>query len=259
MAITIAINNLKGGVGKTTTAINLSAELARTGYRTLIIDNDPQGNATSGLGVGLNDESRTLFEAIIDMQSLPCYTVRENLQLCPSDTRLSAIENKLQGTKGRVNRLKSLIETTQSNYDIIIIDSPPNHGTGTYSALVAADYVIVPMEATLFSVKGLKDMEMTLQIAQTYNSRLRLLGLLLTRFRKTIGHQAIVNEVMSRYPETIFTTIIKESAAISSAQLQRTDVVSYAPGSQGAAQYRAFTQEVLSRINRGNSNTAIEK
>lgn len=252
---TIAIANFKGGVAKTTSTINLAGIFQRKGYKVLVIDHDPQGNLTSGFGIGINENIRTLHEAIIDMNSLPIYSVRENLDIVPSDIRLSSIEKELRGTKGRVKRLAELLSQVKENYDIILIDCPPNHGVGSNSALVAADYVLIPMEATLFSIKGLKEMFETIEVAKGINKTIKILGIFITRFRKTKDKLNVLTELHERYPDIVLQAIIRDTTSVSAGQLARTDILTYDPRSKGAEDYINLANEIIDKLSNNGTDS----
>lgn len=246
---TICIATKKGGAGKTTTAVNLACIWAREGHRVLLIDHDAQGNATTALGIRLSESDRSLHEAIVDMEGLPIVTVRDNLFLCPADIRLATIEQDLHSVKGRVFRLSQLLEPIRSQFDFIVIDCPPNHGVGTNSALVASDYVLIPTEATLFGVRGVVDMLDTLEVANVRASHpIELLGILVTRMRRTRDQASVIEQLRQRYPQHVLDTVIRESASVAASQLYCDDVAHYHLSSNGAADYLSLSKEILRKL-----------
>lgn len=249
----IAITNFKGGVGKTTTTINLAHLFSRKGLKVLVIDHDSQGNATSGFGVSTDQGTRTLHDSLVDMKGLPIYKVADGIYLCPSDLRLTNIESELYGVKGRVRRLKQLLDEISEEYDVALIDCPPNHGIGSNSSLIAADEVLIPMEASLFSVKGVKDILSTIDIAKEYNNELHLLGMFVNRFRKTSDHIAILSELREKYPELVLNTVVRESSSISISQLNRMSITVARPKSIGALDFSHLADEISSKLNLNNN------
>ena len=248
-AIIITVANFKGGVGKTTTVLNLAFAFVAKGLKVLIIDHDSQGNATMGLGVKVSSELRTIKEALEDMQGLPCYQINERLSLVPSDIRLSTIEKDLHKVKGRYGRLRTLIDEIRNQFDIILIDCPPNHGMETNGPLLAAQWVIVPFETTLFSIRGLRDMYNTMDEARLRNPSLAVLGLLPVRHKNTKDHEFVLAETREMYPEDLLTSYIRESTTVSATQLARKNIFEYLPKSYGAKDYGSLAEEVLQKLN----------
>ena len=249
-AITITIANFKGGVGKTTTLLNLAHEFVLRGFKVLIIDHDPQGNATSGLGVTVSPTLRTLSEALKDMKGLPCYVIEEKLHLVPTDERLTNIDNDLKDIKGRFGRLCQLIDAVRNQYDLIFIDCPPAHGMGTNGPLIAADKVLIPIETAMFSIRGLQEMYSTIEEAKSRNPSLSVLGILPTRHKMSSkDHRFVLAEVRQMFPNDILSTCIRDSTSISAAQLARTNIFEFLPKSNGAIDYRRLADEIARKLN----------
>ena len=248
----ISISNHKGGVGKTTTAMNLAAFMSRSGMNVLLVDCDAQGNLTTlnGLPTKMEGrtEGRTIFDALAENKNLPIIHVGDHLDIVPSDIRLSNIEAQMVGVKGRVLRLASLLKPFRDRYDVIILDCPPFLGVGNNSALVASDYVIVPMEASLLSVKGLQVIDDTINAAHSANPNLRLGGIAITRYRNTRDQRSVMNEIRERYPGQLFDTVIRETTSISAAQLARKDIFTYDAHCIGAVDYGKLAMEIITKL-----------
>ena len=247
-SISFCISNHKGGVGKTTTAMNLAAFMSKSGMNVLLVDCDAQGNLTTLSGLPTNIESRSIYDALVENKDLPIVHVGEHLDIVPSDIRLSNIEAQMVGVKGRVLRLSTLLKPMRDRYDIIIMDCPPFLGVGNNSALVAADYVIVPMEASLLSVKGLQVIDDTINAAHSANPNLRLGGIAITRYRNTRDQRSVMNEVRERYPGLLFDTVIRETTSISAAQLARKDIFTFDTHCIGAVDYGDLAKEIITKL-----------
>ena len=246
-SISFCISNHKGGVGKTTTAMNLAAFMSRSGMNVLLVDCDAQGNLTTLNGLPTN-MGRTIYDALVENRNLPIIHVGDQLDVVPSDMRLSNIEAQMVGVKGRVLRLASLLKPLRDRYDVIILDCPPFLGVGNNSALVASDYVIVPMEASLLSVKGLQVIDDTINAAHSANPNLRLGGIAITRYRNTRDQRSVMNEVRERYPGQLFDTVIRETTSISAAQLARKDIFTYDAHCIGAVDYGKLAMEIITKL-----------
>ena len=244
----ISISNHKGGVGKTTTAMNLAAFMSQRGMNVLLVDCDAQGNLTTLNGFPPSMEGRTIYDALVENKDLPIVHVGEHLDVVPSDIRLSNMEAQMVGVKGRVLRLAGLLKPLRILYDVIIMDCPPFLGVGNNSALVAADYVIVPMEASLLSVKGLQVIDDTINAAHSVNPNLQLGGIAITRYRNTRDQRSVMNEVKERYPGLLFDTVIRETTSISAAQLARKDIFTYDAHCIGAVDYGKFGMELITKL-----------
>jgi chromosome partitioning protein len=246
--LVIAIANQKGGVGKTTTAINLGAELATAGVSCLLIDVDPQANATAGLGLSRHG-GPTVYDVLINDEPIEktiLRTPQEGLGLVPSGPDLAGAEVELVPVMAREQRLKRAIEAFEGNYEVVIIDCPPSLGLLTLNALNAADQVLVPVQCEYLALEGLSQLTGTLEaVRRNLNTRLNLGGLLLTMYdsRTNLGQQ-VVAEVRSHFPST-FKTMIPRSVRVSEAPSHGLPIGMYAPGSPGAIAYTAFAEEVI--------------
>lgn len=245
----IALANQKGGVGKTTTAINMGACLARRGQRVLLIDVDPQANATSGLGGSA--AGGTLYDALAgeaSMTSLVTGTTEPGLDIIPSSPELSGAEVELVDAEGREFFLRRLVEPLRSGWDFILFDCPPSLGLLTVNALTAADQVIIPVQCEYLALEGLVHLAGTLErVRESLNPTLRLEGLVMTMFdsRTTLAQQ-VVAEVRSNFPQT-FQTVVPRSVRLSEAPSHGLSIVAYAPGSSGAVAYIELAGELLAR------------
>ncbi len=251
----IAVSNQKGGVGKTTTAVSLAAELALHGRSVLLVDIDPQCNATSGV-MGGRDDSREegdlydLFKGKISIGGLIIKSAVPRLDIVPGSIDLVGIEIELGSTKGRELILKSSLESISGKYDIIIIDCPPSSGLLTLGALGAATYILVPMQAEYYALEGLSALLRTIDFVRTtFNPRLELLGILLTMFdpRTNLATQ-VEADVRGHFKEKVFRNIIPRSIKLSEAPSHGLPVCMYDPSSSGAKAYKKFTEELTERI-----------
>ena len=250
MGRVIAIASQKGGVGKTTTAINLGASLAQQGRRVLLLDIDPQGNATSGLGVNGNDQRTTIYEALIGQAELSqgvMPTALANLDLVPAGQRLSGAEVELVGLMAREGRLKACIATLKDEYDFILIDGPPSLGLLTVNALTAADSVLIPLQCEYLALEGLTQLIAAIRLVQDHlNPGLRIEGVLLTMFDARLNlSQQVAAEARKFFAERVYKTVIPRNVRLSEAPSFGKPIVLYDPHSTGAESYRELAKEVL--------------
>jgi chromosome partitioning protein len=247
-----ACTNQKGGVGKTTTVINLAAYLALSGVRTLVIDLDPQGNATSGLGVDRRTVDRSSYEALVDrvpMGELVVSTSVPGLDLVPSAPALSGAEIELVGVSARERRLAASLAELDGRYDRILIDCPPSLGLLTLNALTAADGVLIPIQTEYYALEGLSLLVNTIRrVREGLNPRLEIDGVLLTMYdaRTNLSAQ-VASEVRRHMDGTVYRTVVPRSIRLSEAPSHGLPIALYDPASRGADAYRELAGEVSAR------------
>lgn len=249
----IVIANQKGGVGKTTTAINLSAACAMQGMRVLLIDLDPQGN-TSLSFVDQTTVDQSAFELFTEvtepLENLVYETKVEGLEIIPSKINLAKLEAKLVGDFDAIFRLRDRIERIRSNYDLIFIDTPPTLGLITVNALVAANYVLIPIQSSYFALEGTDDLLETVEkVRSRPNPDLELLGVIVTLFdKRTALSKDVEAQIRDVFGEKAFKTIITRSVRLEESPAHKETIFNFAPKSSGAVEYQNLAQEVLSRV-----------
>ena len=254
MGRTIVIANQKGGVGKTTTAINLSASLADLGKKILVIDTDPQGNTSSGLGVEKNEVENTVYELLIGESKIEeCIQkdVIENLDIISSNINLAAAEIELTGFEEKEFILKKAVDQVRENYDFIIIDCPPSLNTLTINAMCAADTVLVPIQCEYYALEGLSQLMNTVELVRDrLNPNLEIEGVVFTMYdaRTNLSLQVVEN-VKANLDQRIYKTIIPRNVRLAEAPSYGMPITKYDARSTGAESYRLLAEEV---INRGN-------
>jgi chromosome partitioning protein len=250
MSKIITISNHKGGVGKTTSALNIGAGLARLGKKILLIDLDPQANLTQSLGI--TEPAATIYEAIRGASKLEPIQVTENLDLVASTLDLSGAEVELSSETGREYILKELLQPFRSSYDYIVIDSPPSLGLLTINALTASDLVYIPLQAQYLALQGLtKLLEIVDKINRRINKDLKIGGVFITQYdsRKVLNRD-VVTAIETRFKDLLFATPIRDNIALAEAPAAGLDIFRYNPKSYGASDYLALCNEILDRDNR---------
>ena len=251
---TIACANQKGGVGKTTTVVNLASYLALAGDRVLVIDLDPQGNATSAFGIDRARE-RSVYDAVIDhvqLEDLAVATAVDGVTLVPSSIALAGAEVELTPIEQRERRLAALVQPLRSTFDYILIDCPPSLGLLTINALTAADAVLIPIQCEYFALEGLGQLRATIRLVTDHlNPRLAVKGAVLTMFDARTRLSAEVGEEVRRHlRDRVYETVIPRAVRLSEAPSHGLPIHLYAPGSRGAEAYRELADEIRARDER---------
>lgn len=250
MARKIAIINQKGGVGKTTTAINLAAELSARGKKVLLVDLDPQGNASGGLGIDKYNQTSTIYDALITGE-IPANAVhatnQENLFVLPANSSLAAIEVELAQTSNREHKLDKALKLVE--HDFIIIDCPPSLGLLTINALAAADSLVIPVQAEYYALEGLGQLlDVTQRVRANLNPRLELLGILLTMYdKRTSLSDQVQNEVKKHFGEKVFDVVIPRNVRLAEAPSFGKTIFEHDRWSKGARAYKKLVNEVMKR------------
>ena len=252
MGKAIAIFNQKGGVGKTTTSINLAACLAIKGKKVLILDMDPQGNTTSGVGISKKEGlEKTIYEILIDEKLEPeaaiLHTTTKNLDIIPANRNLAGAEIELVQLEGREKRLKKTIERIRPKYDYIFIDCPPSLGLLPINSLTAVDSVLIPIQCEFYALEGVSQLMSTVDLVKSrLNPGLEIQGVVLSMFdgRTNLSIQ-VVEEVKKHFREKVYTTVIPRNIRLAEAPSHGLPITEYDPKSKGAEAYREFAEEFL--------------
>lgn len=245
----IAVANQKGGVGKTTTSVNLSALLAKKGKKVVLLDADPQGNATSGLGVDKNVE-KSLYDVLVNEEPVENTlqdTIEKNLKICPSNVNLAGAEVELVSQMSREHRLKEQLDQIKDKYDYIFIDCPPSLGLITLNSFTAADSVLIPVQCEYYALEGLGQLINTINLVKKHlNKSLEIEGAVLTMYdiRTNLSNQ-VVKEVKKYFDDKVYKTVIPRNVRLSEAPSFGMPITTYDPKSKGARSYEKLAREFL--------------
>lgn len=248
MTKVIAVVNHKGGVGKTTTTVNLGAALARLGKRVLLVDMDSQQNLTTSL-MREDDVETSIYDSLMRNEPLPIVTIAERLDLCPSELALAAAELHMQARIGRESILKKLLNKVQGKYDFVFIDCPPSLGLFTINALVAATDVFLPLTGETLPLRGILLLDETLNdVIQNANSDLKITGVVIQRYNNRKLNKEVIEAITSKFGAKVFNTKIRECIALAEAPAAHCSIFDYDDKSNGATDYMALAREVLERM-----------
>ncbi|TCS81862.1 ParA family protein [Pectinatus cerevisiiphilus] len=251
MAKIIAIANQKGGVGKTTTAINLSAAFSEAGKKVILVDADPQGNATSGCGIDKEQIKNSLYDLLLRDEKLEniLLKAKNDMMVLPGTIDLAGAEVELVSAFSRETKLKKALAKVKNAYDYIIIDCPPSLGLLTINALTAADSVILPLQCEYYALEGMTQILNTINLVKkNLNEELLLEGVVLTMYdARTNLSEQVAKEVQKHFPDKLYKTVIPRNVKLSEAPSYGCPINEYAPSSKGAFAYRALADEVMAR------------
>jgi chromosome partitioning protein len=257
----VAFANQKGGVGKTTSAVNTAVVLAARGYRVLLLDMDPQGNATSSLGIYKQELDASMYDVLVDEAPIPECVVtdaRPGLDVVPTTSALAAAEIELVSVPNRERRLAVGCNRVRHDYDVALIDCPPSLGLLTINALTAAGSIVVPIQCEFLALEGVSQLITTIDLTRRQlNPTLDLLGVLMTMFdARTRLSAHVVEEVRRFFPDRIFSTVVPRSVRLAEAPSYGQAISEYDPGSRGGAAYDTFASELIDRLGLGLSEPA---
>lgn len=250
MGITYAVVNQKGGVGKTTTSVNVAACAAVEGERVLLVDTDPQGNASSGVGVVKSDLEVCLYDVLINdvpIKEVMIHTNTPNLDLVPARLDLAGADIELMSMMSREMKLKNALAEVKDDYSMILIDCPPSLGLLTINVLTAADYVILPIQCEYYALEGISQLLRTVELVRQHlNPTLEIAKVLLTMYDyRTNLSQQVVREVQTFFPEQVSDVLVPRNVRLSEAPSHGLPIISYDPKSKGSEAYQKFAQEVI--------------
>ena len=248
-----AVVNQKGGVGKSTTSVNLTATLAELGLKILLVDLDPQGNATSGFGLNKNEREHCIYNALLEetpVDEIIEPVAVEGVFVIPSTIQLAGAEIELVSAMSRETRLKQVLASVEDEFDVVIIDCPPSLGLLTINALTAADRLIIPIQCEYYALEGLSKLLDSIRLVKTHlNPELEIFGVVMTMYdsRTKLSNQ-VVEEVGDFFPTLLFKTLIPRSVRLSEAPSFGQPITLYDPSGKGAAAYRELAKEVIDRV-----------
>lgn len=252
LAQVFCIANQKGGVGKTTTAVNLAASLTGLGCRTLLVDLDPQGNATMGSGVDKTEVEQSVYPVLLGLSSLKESVLQSpaGYDLLPANRELAGAEVELVSIDRREHRLRDALASVSSEYDVVLIDCPPSLSLLTLNGLCSAHGVVIPMQCEYFALEGLSDLVNSIKrVHGGLNKELKIIGLLRVMFdpRMTLSQQ-VSEQLLKHFGDRVFNTVIPRNVRLAEAPSHGQSVLAYDPSSRGAVAYRAFAQELMDRL-----------
>ena len=252
LAQVFCIANQKGGVGKTTTAVNLAASLSGLGCRTLLVDLDPQGNATMGSGVDKTEVEQSVYPVLLGLSSLKESVIQSpaGYDLLPANRELAGAEVELVSIDRREHRLRDALASVSSEYDVVLIDCPPSLSLLTLNGLCSAHGVVIPMQCEYFALEGLSDLVNSIKrVHGGLNKELKIIGLLRVMFdpRMTLSQQ-VSEQLLKHFGDRVFNTVIPRNVRLAEAPSHGQSVLAYDPSSRGAVAYRAFAQELMDRL-----------
>lgn len=250
MGLIISIVNQKGGVGKTTTAVNLSAYLAQLGKHVLLVDTDPQANATSGLGIDHKNLEHGVYEALVGLKDISAVlkrTIQDRLTVAPSTMALAGAGIELVNIENREHRLSAILEKVRDDYDYIIIDGPPSLGLLTINSLVAADEILIPVQSEYYALEGLGQLLHTIGLVQNHlKPALGIMGAVITMYDKRNRlSESVMNELYQYFPNRIFRSVIPRSVKLAESPSYGRSILHYDPSSKGGRAYEKLAIEVI--------------